>query len=264
MRLEGPSITARVVAVNRLQLERPAAPTGDPGADERLSAELAEGYAGDYRDVFEWVSARTRFFDGEVLAALAAGVTQVVILGAGYDGRALRFRTPGVTFFEVDHPNTQADKRARVETLGAPLDGVTLVAHDLAAGSLDEALTGAGHSSTEPTLFLAEGLLRYLPEVTVHELFSVTAARSAPGSVFALTFSTREPGTEVSQEERDHEALLAELGEHVLTLPSQATALDWLTTGGWVPEVIADVPTEHKRAGDGRLLIRATPASTPA
>jgi len=34
-----------------------------------------------------------------------------VILGAGYDDRALRFRSPGVRFFELDHPDTQADKR---------------------------------------------------------------------------------------------------------------------------------------------------------
>lgn len=259
MRLDGPSITARVVAVNRLRVERPAAPTGDPGADERLSAELAEGYDGDYKDVLEWVAARTAFFDGEVLAALAAGVTQVVILGAGYDGRGLRFRTPGVIFFEVDHPNTQADKRARLEALGADRTGLTFVAHDLADGALDEALADAGHSATAPTLFTAEGLLRYLPEGTIHELFTVVHDRSAPGSVFALTFSTREPDVVVSQEERDHEALLAELGEHVLTLPSRATALGWLAAGGWDPEVVADVITERSQAGDGRLLIRATP-----
>lgn len=259
MRSDGPSFTARVVAANRARLERPSAPTGDPGADDRLCAELAEGFEGDYQDVFEWVAARTVFFDGEVLAALADGVPQVVILGAGYDGRALRFRSRGVAFFEVDHPNTQADKRARLEALGAALDGITFVGHDLTAGSLDEALAGAGHSAAEPTLFLAEGLLRYLPEATVHQLFSVTAARSAAGSVLALTFSTREPDVVVSQEERDHEASLAELGEHVLTLPSRATALGWLGAARWEAEVVADVPTQHKQAGDGRLLIRATP-----
>lgn len=260
MRPDGPSITARVVAANRARLERPAAPTGDPGADDRLCAELAEGFGGDYKDVFEWVSARTAFFDGEVLAALAAGVPQIVILGAGYDGRALRFATPGVTFFEVDHPNSQADKQARVGALGADLAGVTFVAHDLAAGSLDNALAAAGHSASAPTLFIAEGLLRYLPEPTIHELFALTAARSAPGSVFALTFSTREAEVVVSQEERDHEAMLAELGEHVLTLPSRATALGWLAGAGWDAEVVDDVATEHSQPGDGRLLIRATPA----
>lgn len=260
MRVDGPSITARVVAANRALLERPSAAIGDPGADDRLCAELAEGLEGDYKDVFEWVSARTAFFDGEVLAALAAGVAQVVIVGAGYDGRALRFATPGVTFFEVDHPNSQADKRARVEALGADLDEIRFVAHDLAAGSLAEALDGAGHSTSAPTLFIAEGLLRYLPEPTIHELFAVTAARSAPGSAFALTFSTREADVVVSREERDHEAMLAELGEHVLTLPSRSTALEWLAAAGWEAEVVADVATEHSQPGDGRLLIRATPA----
>ena len=57
------------------------------------------------------LAARTRFFDEQVLAALDRGIRQVVIAGAGYDDRALRFRSPGVRYFELDHPATQADKR---------------------------------------------------------------------------------------------------------------------------------------------------------
>ena len=162
---------------------------------------------------------------------------------------------------------TLGHQRIEVEDIGvrlidslADLAGVTFVAHDLAAGSLDNALAAAGHSASAPTLFIAEGLLRYLPEPTIHDLFALTAARSAPGSVFALTFSTREAEVVVSQEERDHEAMLAELGEHVLTLPSRATALGWLAGAGWDAEVVDDVATEHSQPGDGRLLIRATPA----
>jgi methyltransferase (TIGR00027 family) len=67
---------------------------------------------------------RTAFFDRASLAALERGVRQVVVLGAGYDGRALRFATPGVTWFEVDHPATQSDKRARLAALGARTDGI--------------------------------------------------------------------------------------------------------------------------------------------
>ena len=63
--------------------------------------------------------ARTRFFDDRVLAALSAGIRQVVILGAGYDDRALRFRSPGVRFFELDHPATQADKARRLRAMKA-------------------------------------------------------------------------------------------------------------------------------------------------
>jgi hypothetical protein len=47
------------------------------------------------------------------VSALEAGIDQVVVVGAGYDGRALRYSRPGVRWFEVDHPDTQADKRER-------------------------------------------------------------------------------------------------------------------------------------------------------
>jgi hypothetical protein len=69
------------------------------------------------------IIARTRFFDGRVLAAISAGTGQVVILGAGYDDRALRFRSPGVRFFELDHPATQADKARRLRALRAAKPG---------------------------------------------------------------------------------------------------------------------------------------------
>jgi methyltransferase (TIGR00027 family) len=65
------------------------------------------------------MAARTRFFDSGLLHACERGVGQVVIVGAGYDGRPLRFRRPGVTFYELDHPATQADKRARLAEVAA-------------------------------------------------------------------------------------------------------------------------------------------------
>ena len=257
MRNDGPSLTARIVAVHRAALERPSTPTGAPDADDRLCTDLAQGFGDAGDDVFAWVAARTRFFDDEVLDALDRGLGQIVILGAGYDGRGLRFRSPGVTFFEVDHPNTQADKRSRLDRLAVGTDGIAFAPHDLAAGGLSPALAGAGHDAARPSLFLAEGLLRYLPEATVHELFTVTRERSAPGSRFALTFSTREADAVVSVEAATREALLGDLGEHVLTVPPRATALQWLADAGWHPEVVDDVATRSKSDGDGRLLIRA-------
>ena len=258
MRSDGPSLTARIVAVHRAALDRPSTPTGDPDADDRLCADLAQGFGDSGDDVFDWVSARTRFFDDEVLAALDRGVGQIVILGAGYDGRGLRLHTPGVTFFEVDHPHTQVDKRERLDRLAVSGAGITFAAHDLATGGLSPALAGAGHDAARPSLFIAEGLLRYLPEATIHEVLHATRERSAPGSRFALTFSTREPDAVVSAEAATRETLLGDLGEHVLTVPPKATALQWLADAGWQPEVVADVATRLRSDGDGRLLIRTT------
>jgi hypothetical protein len=79
-----------------------------------------------------------------VLGAIVRGVTQVVILGAGYDGRALRFPTPGVRFFEVDHPATQADKRDRLALLDVVTEGISFIAADFTEPGLDQRLADAG------------------------------------------------------------------------------------------------------------------------
>ena len=129
MRKRRPSFTARTVALVRSQLPRPQTPEGDSDAERRLylGLRLRFGlplFAGKGR---RNMAERTAFMDDETLRAINDGISQVVIIGAGYDGRALRFRTPGVRFFEVDHPATQADKRRRMLDLGVPLDHVRFV-----------------------------------------------------------------------------------------------------------------------------------------
>src|SRR5438477_9726449 len=107
------SVTAQRVAAVRGKLPRTSTPTGDPDGDERLSADVAAGSPPPRPGLVSYIAARTRFFDEEVLAAMAGGIEQVVVAGAGYDGRAMRFRSPKVRFFELDHPATQRDKRRR-------------------------------------------------------------------------------------------------------------------------------------------------------
>jgi methyltransferase (TIGR00027 family) len=256
MRTDGPSLTALGVAARRLALTRPSSPTGDPGAEDRLARHLldsAPAQAG-WRSFTGWVVARTIFFDAELMAALAAGVPQIVLVGAGYDGRALRFRTPGVRFFELDHPLTQGDKRQRLAAVGARSDDVVFVAADFVADDVGHALQAAGHVADRPTLFLCEGVLRYLPDDAIRSLLERTAQRAAPGSTLAVSITTRDPGTEpeeTRQQREAREAKLAALGEAVLTVPPRATALGWVLAAGWTVVAVED-------SGEGRLLVRAT------
>jgi O-methyltransferase involved in polyketide biosynthesis len=89
---EGISRTSQAVALTRATLERPHSPAGDPQAQARLCEDMRPAPIERLRPM---LAARTGFFDQAVLTALAAGVGQVVICGAGYDDRALRFRTRG-------------------------------------------------------------------------------------------------------------------------------------------------------------------------
>src|SRR5580658_10730634 len=159
----GPSRTSQAVAMTRARLARPHTPSGDPGAQRRLCRGMPPAGTGRLGPS---IIARTRFFDERVLAAISAGTSQVVIVGAGYDDRALRFRSPGVRFFELDHPATQADKARRLRALASDLRDVVLAPADFRGDDAAAVLAAAGHDAARPTLFLCEGLLIYL-DVTV-------------------------------------------------------------------------------------------------
>jgi len=113
-----------------------------------------------------------------------------VVVGAGYDTRAWRLRRPGVACFEVDHPATQADKRAR-----APSDGPTYVPLDLVEGSIAAALPRHGFAPERPTVFVVEGLTMYLDEAVVARLLADLARIGAPGSRLAVNFTVSGGGS---------------------------------------------------------------------
>jgi methyltransferase (TIGR00027 family) len=265
----GPSLTARGVAAARWLVVRPSSPTGDPAADERLTEAIAgeildvsHPHRDDHQEFLGRIAVRTHFFDDAVVRAIDAGTRQIVILGAGYDGRALRFRTPGVRFFEVDHPATQRDKRARLVAVGASTADVTFVAFDFTEDGFADALAAAGHDRGQRSLLIGEGLLRYLPERWYRELLRVLATRAAPGSELAVSVSTRPPDPEApdaARIRREREQRLAAAGEPVLTVPDTAVGLRWLTDAGWSVETVADVADSAPGNRRGRLLVRAVP-----
>lgn len=263
MRPDEASSTARGVAVLRSMVGRPEWETGDGAADDRLVASLAAELRqerGDWSrradsEFFASFTVRTRFFDAAVVRALRDGVDQVVVLGAGYDGRALRFRTPGVRFFEVDHPATQAEKRRLLSDIDASVDDIAFVTADFTKPGLADALDAAGHDPQQRTQFLCEGVLRYLPEEWVRELLRVTAARGAPGSDLAVSISTRD--REATEGERAREQALAESGEPVLTVPPAGVALEWLAAAGWTVASIEDTADHAPVSRRGRLLVHA-------
>jgi len=263
VRTDEPSLTARGVAAARSRVTRLPWASGAPDADEWLTASLVEelehapraGSTPRRGDFLGYIEARTTFFDQAVVGALERDVRQIVILGAGYDGRSLRYRTPGVRYFEVDHPATQSDKRRRLERVGVSTEGIAFVAADLTRPGLATALAEAGFENGQPSQFLCEGLLRYLPEHWFRELFAVTAACAAPTSELAASISTRD--REISDDERAREEALARAGEAVLTVPTADTALQWLVTAGWTPVSVEDVARHATGVRRGRLLVRA-------
>lgn len=104
---------------------------------------------------------RTVVFDRAVRDALPFG--QLVILGAGLDTRAWRLpELSNTAVFEVDHPDTQAWKRSRVEGLVSKAAEVRYVPMDFNRDALATRLGQAGFQRSRTTLWLWEGVTMYL------------------------------------------------------------------------------------------------------
>ena len=184
----GASKTALLVAAYRGRL----AAASDPLCSDPWAAALAgeEGHAltvawdKSYPHMELWTAVRTAFIDAVVVRATSASLQQVVLLGAGLDSRAARLARSGVRFFEVDHPDTQADKLARVETLPKyPREAASYVSCDFERQRFMERLASAGFDASSPALFVWEGVTPYLSEVAVRATLRSIAEGSDGRSV---------------------------------------------------------------------------------
>ena len=134
------------------------------------------------------VVARTRLIDQLILQELGE-VGQVLILGAGFDTRALRL--PGmdrVRVFELDHPATQAAKQRALRDGRQSSAHVTLVPVVLGADDPGHALTASGFTAGEPALVLWEGVTNYLDRDAVDATFGLLASMLGSGSLVLFTY----------------------------------------------------------------------------
>jgi methyltransferase (TIGR00027 family) len=135
---------------------------------------------------------RTRFIDEALERAVKNGATQVVILGAGFDTRAYRYREllRHCRVIEADAAPTQEYKMRRVrEALGETPANVTYCAINFANESLIEGLRQAGFVEGEMTFYIWEGVCMYLPEDAVRRTLHMVASHSAPGSSLVLDYA---------------------------------------------------------------------------
>ena len=125
-------------------------------------------------------------------AVRAAASPQLVILGAGLDGRAWRMpELRDVTVFEVDHPDSQREKQARAAALQRIAREVRFVPVDFARDRLDDALAAAGHDPARPTTWVWEGVVMYLERADIEATLAVIQRRSAPVSQLVVMYLGR-------------------------------------------------------------------------
>jgi methyltransferase (TIGR00027 family) len=160
------------------------------GQEERYQSRAARGLRSH-------VVLRSRFAEDSLAAAVARGVRQYVLLGAGLDTFA--YRQPewaeAIDIIEVDHPSSQADKRRLLADAGISIpSNVRYVDIDFEHETLIDGLRRCAIAFDRPTFFSWLGVTMYLTREAIDAVLD-TVTSFARGSEIVLTYAQPpEPG----------------------------------------------------------------------
>lgn len=250
------STTAQVTALARAALSGPQGPLKDRYAEQYLQVPwryLRKSLRSTmknwpwFRELLSNVGGRTCFYDEIVQSALESGVRQVVVLGAGYDSRAMRFARPNVTFFEVDAPATQQNKLSQLE-YNCNNSQAVFVPVDFESDDLKTSLLQAGFNTTAPTLFLWEGVVEYLTSdvvsATLHQLHEM----SPSGSVLAFDpLFPQNKRTKLSLLRKLATKVINALGEPRLFSIHPDHVADFISQAGWKLDTMMSANELHDK-----------------
>lgn len=141
--------------------------------------------------IYEYVSARTKLMDNVFVDALDDGFPQIVLLGAGFDTRALRFknRNKGTKIFELDIQATQQPKIEILNRKGIELPKeLVFVPIDFDRQSLSEVLLATGYQVNKKSLFIWEGVTMYLGPDAVDGTLAFIRDTGAEGSMVTFDY----------------------------------------------------------------------------
>jgi len=262
-----PSRTARAAAAHRAahQILEQGRVFTDPLAlrilGEDSAALVQEAEQNPYRRAMRmFIAARTRFAEDALAQAVAQGLSQLVVLGAGLDTYAYRSALgQRLRIFEVDHPATQAWKRQRLADAAIALPpNLTFAPVDFERQTLPQGLAAAGFDPARRTFFTWLGVVPYLTERAVFDTLAYIASLPAGAQVvfdYANPPASLEPQARAILERRA--AQVAELGEAWLSyfepepFHAQLSALGFPTIEDLGPVQIA-ARYFPERPGSGR------------
>jgi methyltransferase (TIGR00027 family) len=192
------SRTAHRVAIRRAAhqlLDQPRV-LDDPLALRIIGSEAEEALRSDAKESHSFsrafrafMAARSRYAEDELARAVAHGVKQYVVLGAGLDTFAYRNPHPGLRVFEVDHPATQAWKREQLQAADIAIpQSLTLVPIDFEQQTLADGLDQSGFSASAAAFFSWLGVTPYLTREACMTTLSFIATLP-PGSGVVFDFA---------------------------------------------------------------------------
>ena len=143
------------------------------------------------KGIYEYVISRTKYIDAVFKQALSDRFAQILIFGAGFDTRALRFqgRPQKTRIFELDALSTQEAKVGQYQKrrLRIP-SNLAFIAIDFDKELLSDKLDMAGFDKEGKSLFIMEGLLMYLDPESVHRTFQTIGEYAGTGSLVVFDY----------------------------------------------------------------------------
>jgi methyltransferase (TIGR00027 family) len=147
---------------------------------------------------YEYIIARTKFFDEVFEESLLENLPQIVFLGAGYDTRPYRFKDciKQTQIFELDSLPTQEMKQKflKKSNISVPKQ-VHFVPINFNTENLGEVLTKAGFDVSKKTLFIWEGVTEYLTPEAVDSTLSFINKTSGNTVAFNYIYKSVVEGT---------------------------------------------------------------------
>jgi len=204
------------------------------GADPEAAAVLT--------NMLNYQAVRTHFFDAYFRGASDAGIRQIVILASGLDSRAYRLDWPaGTHVYEIDQPKVLEYKARTLTAHGAQPSADRLEVPIDLRQDWPAALKAQGFDPSQPTAWLAEGLLMYLPADAQDRLFELITELSSPGSrVSAEAVGHHDEQRRAAMRERfdkfaDQLGMQKSIDIQDLTYNDveRADVTDWLNAHGW-------------------------------
>lgn len=236
-----------VAAARALEAQKPDPAAVDPYAEIFCRAvggewaDLLDGEAPDHAlrnadfgaHFVDFQAVRTKYFDDYFRAAATAGVRQIVLLAAGLDSRAYRLDWPDRTVvYELDQPRVLEFKRhaldghtPRAERREVPVD---------LRNDWPRALRDNGFDPNEPSAWIAEGLLIYLPASAQRELFTGIDSLAAAGSHAAVEEAAPMDAAAFAAKREEERAIGDEDKFFTLVYNEQhQPAAQWFRARGW-------------------------------
>jgi methyltransferase (TIGR00027 family) len=144
------------------------------------------------RPITAQVVSRARYAEEKLEQAAAKGISQYVIISAGFDSFCLRRPdfSVGLQIYEIDHPATQQIKQKRLmETIDSSPKGVEFLAVDLEKQTIADALSDSSFLKDERVFFSWLGTIPYLSEDAVFTVLRDLASFAARGSEIVFDYS---------------------------------------------------------------------------